>query len=37
LCPASLDAASNQRLKGGVIELIDMSLPNTLQQMQLTD
>jgi hypothetical protein len=37
LWPASLDAASNQRLKGGVIELIDKSLPNTLQQMQLTD
>jgi hypothetical protein len=35
--PTSLDAASNQRLKGGVIDLIDKSLPGSLQQMQLTD
>jgi len=33
--PASLDAASNQRLKGVLVELIDQSLPGTLQKMQL--
>jgi hypothetical protein len=33
--PTSLDAASNQRLKGVVVELIDQSLPGTLQKMQL--
>jgi hypothetical protein len=33
--PSSLDAASNQRLKGVVVELIDQSLPGTLQRMQL--
>ncbi|HZO44896.1 MAG TPA: hypothetical protein VFB68_03335 [Xanthobacteraceae bacterium] len=33
--PTSLDAASNQRLKGGVVELIDQSLANTLQHLQL--
>jgi len=33
--PASLDAASNERLKAAVVELIDQSLPNTLQRMQL--
>ncbi len=33
--PTSLDAASNQRLKGAVVELVDKSLPNTLQQLQL--
>jgi hypothetical protein len=33
--PASLDAASNQRLKGVVAELIDQSLPGTLQKMLL--
>jgi hypothetical protein len=35
--PASLDAGSNQRLKGAVISLIDQSLPNTLKRMQLAD
>jgi hypothetical protein len=35
--PTSLDAASNQRLKGAVVELIDKSLPNTLQELQLTN
>ena len=33
--PASLEAGSNPKLKGGVIDLIDQSLPNTLQRMQL--
>jgi hypothetical protein len=33
--PSSRDAASNQRLKGVVVELIDQSLPGTLQRMQL--
>jgi hypothetical protein len=33
--PTSRDAASNQRLKGVVVELIDQSLPGTLQKMQL--
>jgi hypothetical protein len=33
--PTSLDAASNQRLKGAVVELIDKSLRNTLQELQL--
>jgi hypothetical protein len=33
--PASLDAAPNQRLKTVVVELIDQSLPGTLQKMQL--
>jgi hypothetical protein len=33
--PTSLDGASNQRLKGAVVELIDQSLPGTLQKMQL--
>jgi hypothetical protein len=33
--PASLDAASNLRLKGVVTELIDQSLPEALQKMQL--
>jgi hypothetical protein len=33
--PASLEAASSQRLKGAVVELIDKSLPNTLQHLQL--
>ncbi len=35
--PASLDAASNQRLKGAVVELIDQSLPDTLRRMKLVD
>lgn len=35
--PTSPDAASNQRLKGAVVELIDNSLSNTLQQLQLTN
>jgi hypothetical protein len=33
--PASLDATSSQRLKGVVAELIDQSLPGTLQKMQM--
>jgi hypothetical protein len=35
--PTARDAASNQRLKGAVVELIDQSLPNTLQQLQLVN
>jgi len=35
--PASFDAASNQRLKGAMVEFIDKSLPNTLRQMELTN
>jgi hypothetical protein len=35
--PTSLDAASNQRLKGAMVEFIDKSLPNTLRQMELTN
>jgi hypothetical protein len=35
--PTSPTAASNQRLKGAVLELIDQSLPNTLQQLQLAN
>ncbi len=35
--PTSPTAAANQRLKGAVLELIDQSLPNTLQQLQLTN
>jgi hypothetical protein len=35
--PASLDAASNQRLKGAMVEFVDKSLPNTLRQMELTN
>lgn len=35
--PTALDAASNQRLKGAVVELIDASLANTLQQLELTN
>jgi len=37
LWPTSLDAASNPRLKEGVIDLIDQTLPSTLQQLQLVD
>jgi hypothetical protein len=33
--PGALDAASNQRLKGVGGELIDQSLPGTLQKTQL--
>jgi len=33
--PASPDPASNQRLKGAIVELIDQSLPAALQTMQL--
>jgi hypothetical protein len=33
--PSTRDAASNQRLKGAIVELIDQSLPDTLQRMQL--
>jgi hypothetical protein len=33
--PASPDVASNQRLKGAIVELIDRSLPSTLQRMKL--
>jgi hypothetical protein len=33
--PVSRDAASNQRLKGVIVELIDESLPGTLRKMQL--
>ena len=35
--PASLNAASNQKLKGAMVEFIDKSLPNTLRQMELTN
>ena len=35
--PPSLDAASNPRLKGAVVELIDKSLANTLQQLELAN
>jgi hypothetical protein len=35
--PTSLVAASNPRLKAGVIDLIDQSLPNTLKRLQLLD
>jgi hypothetical protein len=35
--PTARDAASNQRLKGAIVELIDQSLPNTLQQLQLVN
>jgi hypothetical protein len=35
--PTSLDAASNQRLKGAVVQLIDASLANTLQQLELAN
>jgi hypothetical protein len=35
LWPKSLDAAVNPRLKGVVVELIDQSLPATLQKLQL--
>jgi hypothetical protein len=35
--PTTRDAASNQRLKGVVVELVDQSLPNTLQQLQLVN
>jgi hypothetical protein len=35
--PTAPTAAANQRLKGAVLELIDQSLPNTLQQLQLTN
>lgn len=35
--PTSPNAASNPRLKGAVVELIDQSLPNTLQQLQLVN
>lgn len=35
--PTSLDAAANPRLKAGVIDLIDQSLPNTLKWIQLID
>ncbi len=35
--PTSLDAASNQRLKGAVVELIDKSLSSTLQHLPLTN
>jgi hypothetical protein len=35
--PTSRDAASNQRLKGAVVELIDQSLSYTLQQLPLTN
>jgi hypothetical protein len=35
LWPKSLDAAANQQLKGVVVDLIDKSLPPTLQKMQL--
>jgi hypothetical protein len=35
--PTARDANSNQRLKGAVVELIDQSLPNTLQQLQLVN
>ena len=35
--PTAREAASNQRLKGAVVELIDQSLPNTLQQLQLVN
>jgi hypothetical protein len=33
--PASLDAGSNQRLKGAVVELIEQSLPDTVGKLQL--
>jgi hypothetical protein len=33
--PSSRDAASNQRLNGVIVELIDESLPGTLRKMQL--
>jgi len=35
--PTSLDAASNQKLKGAMVEFIDKSLPNTLRQMEVTN
>jgi len=35
--PTARDAASNQRLKSAVVDLIDQSLPNTLQQLQLVN
>lgn len=35
LWPKSLDAAANQRLKAVVVELIDQSLPDTLQRVNL--
>jgi hypothetical protein len=33
----TLAAASNPRLKAGVIDLIDKSLPNALKRMQLVE
>jgi hypothetical protein len=35
--PAALNAASNQKLKGAMVEFIDKSLPNTLRQLELTN
>ena len=35
--PTSLAAASNPRLKAGMIDLIDKTLPDTLKRMQLAD
>lgn len=35
--PTSLAAASNPRLKAGMIDLIDKSLPDTLKRLQLVD
>jgi hypothetical protein len=35
--PTSLDAASNQRLKGAVVELIDQSLPGALSKVHLVN
>lgn len=35
--PTSLNPASNQKLRGAMVEFIDKSLPNTLLQMQLTN
>jgi hypothetical protein len=33
--PAALDAAQNMRLKGAVTELLDRSLPATIESMKL--